>query len=376
MKQLLYISFENAKNRASGVNKKIDGQIKAFEARGFKVSLIARYDETICLKEADKETIIPNPNKTGLRKLLTSWVIDNCAGIDCVYIRFQFFCPWIYSMLKKLHHKGVRCVMEIPTYPYIGELKRQGLHGVPKYLCDSIYKRISARYIDSFAVPVYSGEVLGRPCIEIRNGISIDEVAPKNARAGSADDPIKLLAVAMMAPWHGYDRVIEGLNRYYNEQEHSRTVELHLVGEGVATSDYNLLIEKYGLQKYVIQHGRLSGADLSSMYDQCNIGVASLGIHRIGIYKTNTLKTLEYVAKGLPIVCEDGETILENDTQYRLTMPWDDTPVDIASVVKFYEKLTQKEDEFTLIENIREKCRKTCSVEVGMKAVIDFLLGK
>ena len=60
MKKLLYVSFENSENRASGVNKKISGQMQVFKAEGYAVDLVARYQNGIAFYKVDSEPEIIN----------------------------------------------------------------------------------------------------------------------------------------------------------------------------------------------------------------------------------------------------------------------------------------------------------------------------
>ncbi len=279
-------------------------------------------------------------------------------------------------MVKSLHQAKVKLLMEIPTYPYEPELNKQGRSGIPKLLCDKIFRRSCAKHIDAFAIVLYEKNILmDRPCVELRNGIDVEHVAERKITVYE-DGTIHLLAVAMMAPWHGYDRVIEGLGRYY-QQGGKRNIIFHLVGEGVETANYEKMIVAYSLQSKVILHGKLHGDELDNIYNQCDIGIASIGSHRTGIEKMNALKTLEYLAKGLPIVCEKSEVGISQDSPYRMTIPFDDSPLDVEDLIEFYDSVYEdyrhKED---ASDTIREMCRINCSIENAMSKVLAILRDK
>jgi len=250
MKKLLYVSFENSENRASGVNKKISGQIKAFESENYLVDLVSVHKDDIALYQNNAKKIIKSNSIP--RISLCAWAVKNAKNYDIAYIRFQFFCPFVLRMLKAFSQHNVITIVEIPTYPYAIELKKQGVRGIPKRIIDYVFGSLCSRYIDTFASPLYGDKILGRPCVEIYNGIDVDEITP---RKPMKDSQIDLIAVAMMAPWHGYDRLINGLHEYY-QKGGQRNVTLHLVGEGVATPEYTRLISQYSLEAHVIQHGK------------------------------------------------------------------------------------------------------------------------
>lgn len=369
MNRMLYVSFENSENRASGVNKKITGQMDAFKKKGNSMDLVAVYAKGIAFYKNGAEPVIQKSNSIP-RITLCSWVAKHASEYDIVYIRFQFFCPFVLNMVKTLHRNHVTTIMEIPTYPYVNELHEQGIKGVPKRLIDSTFGSHCAKYIDTFASPLYGGEILGKKSIEIYNGIDTDKVTPRKPKK---DDVIDLLAVAMMAPWHGYDRLIEGIHNYY-ENGGKREIVLHLVGEGAATPDYQKQIEKYSLYEHVIQYGRKFGKELDSMYDIADIGVGSLSSFLKQIYKTNTLKVLEYMAKGLPVVCEEGEVGIPHNSKYRLSIPADESPVDMEAIVNFYDSVYGETDQIEdVINDIRTYCIGNCSIEDGLKGIFDFI---
>lgn len=368
MKKLLYVSFENGENQFSGVNKKIEGQIRAFEEAGFCADRIARYGDGIAFFPDGAAPQIMK-TRTLWRIALCRWAARHAGAYDAAYIRFQFFCPFVLGMVRAFHGAGVKTVMEIPTYPYVAELKKQGARAIHKRVIDGCFKTACAGYIDRFAAPLYGKPILGKDCIEIRNGIDVDQVRPRqHRRDGNA---IHLLAVAMMAPWHGYDRLISGIHEYY-ARGGARDVRLHLVGEGAATPYYTELIRQYGLSDHVIQYGRLFGADLDAMYDMADIGVGSLASTRKEIYRTNTLKVLEYMAKGLPVICEEGEMGIPAGSPFRLTIPADESPVDVQAVVAFHDAVYAAGAE-TVIRSVRGYCAEHCSPEKGLRDVLTYL---
>lgn len=372
MKKLLYVSFENAENRASGVNKKIFGQMKIFDEEGFSSDLVAIHGDSIAFFERSAEPqIFPaGTSKFDKRKALCGWAALNAKEYQAAYIRFQFFCPFVLKMVKAFHRANVKVVMEIPTYPYVPELVKQGKSGIPKRVIDACFRNASAKYIDWFAAPLYGDPIMGKPCIEIRNGINVDEVQARNPIQHEGE--IHLLAVAMMAPWHGYDRLIEGLHQYRKNGGKEKVI-LHLVGEGAATPGYQELIQKYGLKDCVIQHGKMHGEELDAMYDIADIGVGSLGIHRTEIKKTNTLKIMEYMAKGIPVICEHSECGIPERNKYRLTVNDDESPLDVGEITKFYHSIYDGVEPDVINREIRDACRENCNIKAGLQDVIDFL---
>lgn len=371
MSNLLYVSFEDSKNQASGVNKKIFGQISAFDKKGYATDLIAVHGKNIALFKKGTSPI-EIQSKSIPRVALCRWASRHANSYSVAYIRFQFFCPFVLSMVRKLSQNNVTVIMEVPTYPYENELRAQGFKGILKRVIDSTYGPKCVKYIDAFVSPLYSGEILGKKSIQIYNGIDVGKVTPRNIKK---DETIDLLAVAMMAPWHGYDRVIEGLHNYYAAGGR-RNVVLHLVGLGAASRDYQQLTDRYSLGAHVIQHGKKFGADLDDLYDIADIGVGSLATHRKNVMRTNTLKVLEYMSKGLPVLCDEGEEGIPQKSKYRVSVPCDDSPVPIDRIINFYDKIYSNGDINEITQSISSYCIDNCSIEKGLHNLFEFLIWK
>lgn len=64
------------------------------------------------------------------------------------------------------------------------------------------------------------------------------------------------------------------------------------------------------------------------------MGIASLGRHRNGITGIKTLKNREYAARGIPFVYSERDSDFDG-MGYVMKAPADDTPLDIAALVRF-----------------------------------------
>ena len=370
MKKLLYISFEKADQQASGVNKKIRGQITSFTESGIEVTKIAQTEAGLLISGGEGEREIPSEGgKYGGRLMLCRYARSLPEKYDAVYMRFQFFSPDVLAMLKSFKKKGTKIVVEIPTYPYEPELQAQGLRGLPKLWCDRLYRDSCAALIDTFAAPLYDGKIYGRPCISIKNGADFSTIEPRKPRENG--DEVHLLAVAMMAPWHGYDRVIQGLAKYHGKKR----VVFHLVGEGVCVPEYRRLCDELGLSDSVVFHGCLSGQELSDVYDSCDVTISTLAFHRIslsGECREGSLKFVEAFARGIPVVT--AEKTGTDFTKFDFTIPEDDSPVDIAAIVSFYDRLREKYSPEEMAAAIRTIGEERYDIRATQRPVIDYIL--
>lgn len=80
------------------------------------------------------------------------------------------------------------------------------------------------------------------------------------------------------------------------------------------------------------------------------------------------------MAKGLPVICEEGEVGIPKESKYRLSIPTDKTPVDVEKVIEFYDSIyTGKNNLDTVINEIRTYCINNCSVADGLRSVFEYI---
>ena len=173
--------------------------------------------------------------------------------------------------------------------------------------------------------------------------------------------------------WHGYDRLIEGMNTYYQNCEMNDKVYLHVVGQGECFGEYKVLADEYGMtDKYVFFYGKQIGKELDTIYDKSNIGIDVLGAHRKGMRKASSLKAREYAAKGMPMIVANDLDIYREDTkQYIKMFPADDSPINIKDVVDFYHEIYEYPENITM--KIRQTFYPYCAWDFVYKPVLDYI---
>ena len=260
-------------------------------------------------------------------------------GVEFLYIRHDHNAsPVLIHWLRKVKKLGVRIALEIPTYPYDAEFAQSPAVRKLKLRIDRMFRCRMARYIDRIVTFSDDTEIFGRPTIRISNGIDFRSIPLKTQVHGDHHN-LRLLAVANIHFWHGLDRVIEGLRDYY-AAPHQCIVRLRIAGDGVETliAEYRRMIDAYSLAEYAEVIGPRSGAALDAEFEWCDMGIASLGRHRNGITGIKTLKNREYTARGIPFVYSERDSDFDG-MDYVMKAPADDTPLDIAALVRFYDGL-------------------------------------
>lgn len=362
---MLYIIGDELNELGSGVVKKVEAQREIFSNNG----LICRIHPLNYL--CKKDTVSKIKRRLPFINTHKHWNKSDILKESHIYIRNLG--PWdgyavdFFSEIKAAN-RNLKIVYELPTYPYDKELLTKWKHW-PLFLKDIYNRRYIHSFIDRIATLTNDSEIFGIPTLKIYNGIDFERIRPRIV-CDTLD--IHIIAVAKFELWHGYDRLIEGLRVYYKQNKY-RKVFAHMVGYGSEYERYRKMVDDYGLNEYVIFYGQQSGRDLDDIYDKCNLGVASLGFHRIGLSEGAPLKTREYMTKGLPFIFgAKVSDISEKDQEnIYLQVPANDSPIDIESILNFYDRIYREGAE-QVNNHLRQFAQDHFSMEVAMKEVIEF----
>jgi glycosyltransferase involved in cell wall biosynthesis len=293
---------------------------------------------------------------------------------DFLYIRFTPTDRKNINFIKWLHIKYPKCklIMEVPTYPYCNELLNNKSM-IPFYFKDCVYNKKLSKYIDRIVTFSTDDMIFGVSTIKIMNGIDVASIKPIKNNIYK-NDAIRLLAVAKLQKSHGYERVILGLKEYY-EGKHSKMVEMHIVGEGPELNYYKSLVKEYKLEEHVIFYGNKIDEELDAIYDLADIGLSCFGLYKRGINKSSALKVREYLSKGLPVVSGCYEDAFKGDKRYYLEFPNDNTPVDVLTIVKFYDSIYENGKSVDQVhDEIIEYAKNTIDVSITMKPIVEYLM--
>ena len=370
---ILFSAFINPL-RKSGVDKKIAGQIKAFESLGHDVWYFTFSGDKIllCHKDESKELFSVAANPIGYYMALQKgmrYAAENLE-LDMVYIRRIFCSPFHLKTLDIFKGKGIITVEEIPTYPY-DQLNKHYTATSYKIaaVMDKMYRTKYHRYLDRFVTFSKHTEIFGVPAICLDNGVDFDTVRfiPTEFPA----DRMDMIAVSAMSPCHGYERAIEGIKNYM-ETNPQIPVYLHLVGDGQERAGWEALTDRYNLRDYVIFHGHRTGDELLSIFDKCQIGLSILGMYKMGMEAVSPLKTREYAAMGKPFVYANTELNIDETTPFCMRIANDATPLDINAVLEFYNRV---KDIPQICETMNSFAKEHYSWEAQMAQVIRCVEG-
>lgn len=355
---IAYAGFEVSES--SGIWKKVMGQTRAFEKSLDKTYYTLLNCQMAYLMDG-RRTVekAAAATRRDYLNILIRWLEK--YGVEKTYIRYPFADKWFIELLRYQKERGIQTVLEIASYPYDGELP----YGRVK-VEDVYYRKMVSEYVGLITTYTHYETIWGKRCITLVNGVDLEEVPLKKQR--KEDGKLVLAAVSCMQFWHAFDRMIEGMHQYY-QAGGTKEIVFKLIGDGADLNNYKKLAESYHLMDHVVFCGRLKGEELTRTYDEADLAVGSLGIHRMGNAESAPIKGAEYCARGLPMILGYVDTRFQGEIPFVWQVPADDTPISIDEIIKFYEELGQKQIDS---RQIRDFAQKNLTWDAVMQPVIKY----
>lgn len=328
-------------HRRENLKNKFDGQMAAARALGYEAYCIGWNERGMeLIGDGVRESLRTNAFASLRGYEHTKIFCDLMAAVDCVldrihvdimYMRYMPTFGGAVKTMRRLKAQGGRLVIEHPTYPIDTVKNRSSVRRLAFRYTDSVLRKINPM-VDLYTVigMAVNGSLDGRPAMNIVNGVDVSAV-PMHSPNPNA--PIRLLALASMSGWQGYDRIIKSLAEYEGDAD----VRIEMVGgDGDGSlAQWRSLSDRLGLSGRVTFHGALYGDELNEVIAQCDVGVCSLGMYRYGLSCATSLKLREYMSRGLPFVTAVTDPALPDDPDFSLGVPNDDTPIDMSRVIAF-----------------------------------------
>lgn len=368
MKKGVYIHdsyYRDGKLVFAGVKRKIEDQITVFRN---------------CYEMEDIELEWKNASPL-LKRLpggsrLYHWekIIIDTDNTAFVYIRKPTFDHGFFEFVANIKRKNsdIKILLEIPTYPYDKEQFSQSLSSTPLFIKDVVFRNASGKYLDRIITYTKDKSIFQIPTINIQNGVNVQKY-PIVVHDNNRRNEINLIAVASLQYYHGYERILYGMADYYKEKR-DIDVRLLLVGTGEAQEELRTITHELGLEKQVVFYGMKTGEELSEIFNLGDIGLGSFGFYKIGLSKASSLKTREYLARGIPVFSGCEQDIFETaPCSYHMEIENNNSPVDIENVVRFYKDIYSNKDKNTVAGEIREYAKKYASIEKSLEPVMEYL---
>lgn len=376
MKLLYFILKEIKKN--DGVDKKILSQVNVLKKNNIQVDICSEKinNNKIYRILYQKEYYF---EKTKNNIISRQWLCCNFGKIksyiikkkiNVVYIRYECLAnPFFINFLKKLKRNKIKIILEIPTYPYDGELKNtKNILKKIKYTIEKKYRLKMKNYVDRIVTFSNDEEIFGIKTIRINNGIDLNQVSIIRKNNLSTKNELNFIGIARIAFWHGFDRFILSMIEYYKNVP-KKIIKFHIVGDGdkKTINDLKKLVKKNNLEEYVIFYGYKSGKELEEIYNKIDIGIGSLGNFRKGILGGGGLKNQEYCAKGVPFIIT-GYDAKYSDVDFVYRISTNESLIDLNDIISWYQNLKITPQE------IRKYAEDNLTWDKQMKKVVDYIL--
>lgn len=345
MPSILYV-MKYPLHRCDNLQAKFDGQMESARALGWDAYCIGWDTHGMYLVGENKRVSLHRNAMAGIRGYDHTKIFPDLmkaaneairrVPVDVLYLRYMPTFPGALKTMKHLKRNGGKLAVEYPTYPAVQETDRFFMRRQVFRYAGRVMTKINPM-VDLYVMigEDCNGEFNGRPAINIVNGVNVENL-PLHAPRTDARD-IRLLALASMSGWHGYDRIIKSLAAYHG----SADVRIAFVGgDGDGSlAKWKLLTNELGLQKRITFHGPCYGDELEAIIAQSDLGVGSLGLFRFGLRQGITLKTREFIARGLPFVNAVFDPALPEEIRCFLQVPDSEMPIDMAEIVSFAKRV-------------------------------------
>ena len=264
---------------------------------------------------------ISSNDRAGSRKEYYRWLHRLSRDYDAILLRHSlgdFREPFIIGRLRTpvylVHH-----TLEGPEI----SLKR-GFRPKVKYAIEHYFGSMSVRR--SRAIIPVTKEI--KEYQLKRAGVNkLSFLYPNGAKVGNelhladrrcAQESSFLFVASHFVPWHGLDRLIDAAAQSKDD------FKIHVVGE-VLAEDRRAMS---GDPRFV-HHGTLSSAEITTLSEECSIGLASFALDRKGMAEACTLKVRDYLSMGLPVYSGHKDVFGQEFAYYR------DGPCEMSQIMNF-----------------------------------------
>lgn len=360
---MFYVVNEDINVRGNiGVKKKIFAQLRVF-GKHFPRCLMVYYAHGMAYLLEDGCVI---EKEVALSRVeCFKWYCEWMKKYHCRWVYMRCIIPATYSyllFLREMKEMGICVVLEYPTYPYDDEVKNEDILRE-----DREYRGEIGKYISCVTTYARDTTVYGIHTIALQNGVELQENPVRRMRKRGTN--INLLAVAGFYFHHGFERVLEGLYRYY---QHPGVYDFYfyMVGEGSEKRNYIQLVKRYGLERFVEFCGVKTGAELDCYYDNADIGIAPIGLYKMGAVSSAPIKTREYCSRGLPFVYGYEDLGFTGEEAYVRKISNSPDPVDMNEIIGLYEATAENRD---IINDMRNNSEKNFSWDILLKDVLEYM---
>ncbi len=110
------------------------------------------------------------------------------------------------------------------------------------------------------------------------------------------------------------------------------------------------------------------------MYNNADAGLVSFGSYKEKVERLCTIKTREYLAKGLPVILGGIDELFEkSEGEYALCFSNDASPIDFERIGRFLDGLYLGRTKQEVIFRIRCYAKENVDNSVTLKPIIEYI---
>ena len=374
--KLAHVNF----NPSRSVYNKVVGQAKAAKQLGLDFEFIVLSND---IKRKDENIKLYKLNLPGNR-LLKKMAINffrfrtisktvDLAPYDRIILRYpNSVDPFYKSFFKKYENK---IITEHQTNA-IAELKtlEVGLLNPLRVFLESINSpKLLSKVVGIIGVTDEIRKMqldlvkTAKPSKTISNGIDVESI--EFTKFADFDNrTLNMIFVSnIFYPWQGLDRLLQGLIKYKGY------IHINLFLAGNIYRRKELRIIRNLKEKNVNIHtlGELQGAKLDDYHINSNVAVSSLALFRKKMNEACTLKTREYIARGIPFIYAYNDVDIKDDCNFALRLDNCEDPIDIQKIIQFAQRVSKIDN---LSTKMREYAFKNLDWKNKVKEMYEFAL--
>lgn len=309
--KIAYVNYCNFDEK-EGIYRKIISQSKAMHSVFNCVYCIQKRQELIRIftfENGNTYTVEDIKDKSFLR-YVKRFILEN--QIEIVYFRHKTPTLPIVLFISWLKKKRINCYYEIPTYPFFYEQfknSKNPLKGICKVVINATLLPIIVKKAYKVVAIVSNTRVRHKSkFVFIHNGSEIlDDSIRKTYKL---HHPIKFIGVGTIYPYHGYDLLLNLL-----ESDKDGLFKIDIFGESETIDRIKKEAEKKKLHSIVFR-GKIDNKLLREEYQKYDFGLGGLALERRHANIDTTLKVVEYLIYGLPVITSGslfyGSSVLDS----------------------------------------------------------------
>jgi glycosyltransferase involved in cell wall biosynthesis len=335
MRSVVYFALYDPRE-SPGIDRKVRGVLTAAADAGFATRLWAE----------------PFSKSAPLKRLAAA--IAEASETHLILRSQGWANMFLWRALRTARRRGASVTIDVPS-PHAVAIKEvwgspqslwRRLRTVAAYYVSGPWVLWPATRIVQYAPESWWFSIGNRArTVEIGNGIDVAAVEARRAAPAWPAPCLQIIAVASIARWQGYDRLLHALRRFLDRPGRTFDAHVTIVGDGLDLASLRWLATTLGLERSVTFSGIMTGDALRRLYESSHIAVSTLALHRKGLSRASELKAREYCAIGIPFIACGDDPDFPRDVPFRLAVANDDRLDDVVAVMTDFGRHHQRFDD-------------------------------